>query len=278
MTFTTKQQKGVVALAATLAGILIVYLLFFLSDPAKEGATLAQRFCDCQQQNLEKQIQTKRLFLSKGPSSASNQQALRDSLLRIEEQYDLCRHAAKAEVNKKLRIYLSSPKDSRRLKQAIEENVALWTSPDSIKLRNIDNKLVEAGYNRRVLHSTEEMSFGKAFDNLLDLYGSLTGAIAESSAELDLRGWLFESQPAPKVVGSKSGSVKFKISVSESGKVLAAVKASGNVSPEQEKLCYESLVGRTLIRASADADEDTGIVEFNFSVKETDNPSSTFLD
>ncbi len=251
--------------------LFVVYLFYALlirANPAKEGKALAQKFCDCQQQNIEAQIRLKQAFVTKQAGTPGTQEALRDSLLRIEEKYEMCQQDAKAAVNSKLGDYLSDSENATELQQAIQANRALWTSPDSIQLRNIDTRLTDAGYNKYGHRFTDKMSVGSDESNSFSLFGNAMGDDLSGHAILELSGWHFDAKPYPEFLDERSGSARFKISVSESGEVLAAVKISGFLSARQEQECRKALLSSTLMRTYSGTGGATGIVSFDFEAKD----------
>lgn len=83
---------------------------------------------------------------------------------------------------------------------------------------------------------------------------------------LDMSGWRFDSTPRVEAIDDNPGVVKFKIKISEDGEVESVTKVSGNVSPQQEKLCRDKLLDANFIRTNSGAGGATGFYTFRFSV------------
>lgn len=83
---------------------------------------------------------------------------------------------------------------------------------------------------------------------------------------LDMSGWRFDSTPRVEAIDDNPGVVRFKIKISEDGEVESVTKVSGNVSPQQEKLCRDKLLDANFIRTNTGAGGATGFYTFRFSV------------
>ncbi len=84
---------------------------------------------------------------------------------------------------------------------------------------------------------------------------------------LDMSGWRFENQPTVAALDDNPGVVKFKIKITDDGEVESVTKVSGNVSPEQERLCRNKLLDANFVKTNAAAGGATGFYTFRFSVR-----------
>lgn len=84
---------------------------------------------------------------------------------------------------------------------------------------------------------------------------------------LDMSGWRFESTPHVEFVDDNPGVIKFKIKITEDGEVESVTKVSGNVTPQQEKLCRDKLVDANFVRTNSGSGGATGFYTFRFSVR-----------
>ncbi len=102
------------------------------------------------------------------------------------------------------------------------------------------------------------------------LYGAAgrggTGS-SPGSGGLEMSGWRFDRQPVVEAVDDNSGVVRFKIKISSDGEVEAVTKVSGNVSPAQEKLCRDKLLGANFVKTNSAMGGATGFYTFKFSVR-----------
>jgi hypothetical protein len=79
-----------------------------------------------------------------------------------------------------------------------------------------------------------------------------------------MSGWAFAFPPRVEAVDDKSGEIRFRISLNESGLVDSLHILSSTVSSKQEKLCYQALANAKFVKTLPEAKRGSGFYTFRF--------------
>jgi hypothetical protein len=90
---------------------------------------------------------------------------------------------------------------------------------------------------------------------------------SHNSIALDSTGWRFASPPRAEPIDDYSGEIKFRIQISEAGKVESLIPISTTVSKAQEKLCREALLNTLFLTDNPTPNKATGYYTFKFNFR-----------
>lgn len=88
-----------------------------------------------------------------------------------------------------------------------------------------------------------------------------------AGAPFDTTGWRFEQPPRVAALDDRSGAVRFRITLTETGAVESVVPLASTVSAAQQQLCREALLRATFVRLSPTAGRASAVYTFRFTVR-----------